>query len=246
MFNFREFGKLFNYKWLNIFDLTTPAGNESELPVGTYKNIMSGSIFKIVSDILLFVASFILCDIAINATSRLFTGINLYGINDHMSIINYILPIISVLALVYVIAMGKYKQNPVFHFSYGLYTVINFIYLILMMIKCYGAFLIDGLSGIIMVIAIILGFMGNLFILIGCIDFCIKAKDEYREAHKEVERTDIKTSTIGIDDVALHAAPNPQESIPSEPVVVPTQAQPVQVVTKTVVVTQQPENKEDL
>ena len=246
MFNFKEFSKLIKYKWLNIFDLTTPAGNESLLPDNSFKNIISGSVFKIVSDILLFVASFILCNIVINSTEKLFTGINIYGINDHVSIVNYILPIVSILALVYTLAMGKYKQNPIFQFSYGFYTVINFLYLLFMMIKCHGAFTISTISGILMIFAIIFGIIGNIFILIGCIDFCIKAKDEYREAHKEVVRTDIKTSTIGVDDVALHAAPTPQDGVPQQPVVVPTQAQPVQVVTKTVVVTQSNENKEDL
>ena len=245
MFNFLEFKKLIKYKWLNIFDLTTPAGNESVLPDGVYKDIVSGSIFKVLSDILLFIASFILCNIAINSTEKLFKGVNIYGITDSIPIMHYILPIVSILALVYILAIGKYKQNPIFHFSYGFYTFINIIYIIFMMIRCRGAFMVDTLSGVIMVVAIILGIIGNIFIIIGCIDFCIKAKDEYREAHKEVVRTDIKTSTIGIDDVSLHTGNNNEQAVNQQPVVVPTQAQPVQVVTRTVVTTQDSVNKED-
>ncbi len=190
MFKFNDIKKLFTYNWGNVFQNLIPKSNNIVMEKDEYKNLNNGSILRIISVILSEIA---IIGIAVYTIVKAYSWI--YG----KEILNYaikisltnnigryiveiiIASIVPIAILVYNNVMKNKNQNgwPIFvilcltglHILYSIYAIVTY----------FIAFIVNPLFAILGIISIVLAFLANVHIIVGCIDFLNRGVTLYKK-----------------------------------------------------------------
>lgn len=181
MFDFNNIKKLFNYDFKNIIERTVPKDNKEKVDDKTTKDIISGAILKCGAEFLLTIVSILIVVIISNLASELFKSLDMFGITDNLSINVSTTGMISIAILIYAIIMKDKEQTSLLHFIVLIYCIVNSVSSLFGIIPWLISMIINPFIGIIGVIATLVNLLGNIFVIVGCLDFCCKTKSAYEK-----------------------------------------------------------------
>lgn len=205
MFDINSIKKLFSYDYKDLFERISPKDNKELMDQKMYEDIVSGAILKIGSSIIGAVATVLLALTIAGLTTELFGGVNYFGISDHISFTNFVPITLPLAILIYVIAMKEKEQSSLLPFVVLVLTAIDTLTSLFRLITWMAAVFINPFSAMFGFSSVVVNVAGNLFVLVGCLDFCLKTKKAYMDAQRVTKKnTGIKTSTIHVEDISLH------------------------------------------
>ena len=188
MFNFKNVAKLFSYKWGEVIKKLLPKGNNTTMDETECKNIRNGSILRIIGVVFSKVA---IVGTAIQIVVKTYKW--LYG----SSILNYaidvalkenlgkwiietiIAAIIPIAILVYTMIMKNKKQNGWPIFIILIISTLHTLYYVYRVVIWFTYITISPIFAIVGILSVLFAFLGNVHIVVGCIDFLVKQYDEY-------------------------------------------------------------------
>ena len=183
MFNFDNIKKLFSYNWNNLIKNIVPKGNISgTIEEKAYKDINNGAIVRIISVAFSKIATIGLAVwIVVKAYKAVYgSEIINYAISSVLSEHSgeYIVDIISaaiipIAILIYNLVMKNKKQSYWVYFIVLIYALIQTVYSIFGIFGWLGSLLVSPVFALIGIVSILLNFLGNVHIAVGCIDFCM-------------------------------------------------------------------------
>lgn len=202
MFNFNNLKRLTKYDYSNIVNDSIPkAGKKAILSKELFDDILSGAILLLGGCALKTLSDFMFAIfIAINNLD-LFNGINLFGLATNLNF-SIAFPLFIPIAVIIYNYIFKDKEQ---------YVISQYIIMLILLLLSIGEIfsiityivttVIYPLAGLFGIISILVSLVGNLFIILACLDFCLENKEKKTETKKNEK---IKLKTISKDEVSLH------------------------------------------
>ena len=185
---FNNVKKLFSYNWSSLFKNIVPKGNKSLINDESYKNINRGAILKIVANVVSQIAVIsIAIVLVVKAYKWLYGGEILgYAIKSVLSenAVSYLVDILvaSILPIGIIIfnsVMKKKQQNTWPYFIVAIFMALNVLYSLWGIIGWVTNIIVNPIFGLIGLATIFITFLGNVDIIVGCVDFCLQSVNEF-------------------------------------------------------------------
>lgn len=205
LFNFSNIKKLFRYDWSSIIEEILPKDTKEAIDKESYDNIFYGGVLKVVADILAIIFSICMVYVIDTLDPARISGLRTLGLNNDISITAFIPIIITLIIFTYNSAIGYQKQKTTFHFAFIWMIFISTIFSLVKLVSYVATLFISPLYALLGFISLFLSLLGNVHVIIGCIDFCKRVTKNYIVAHTVAPvQSAITTTRIDIDDVSDH------------------------------------------
>ncbi len=207
LFNFSNVKRLFSYDWSNIIDETLPKDSKESIDKRSYDNIFYGGALKIIADLLAII--FLICMISvidtINPTS--IRSLKTWGLSNEIGFTAFVPIIITLIVFTYNSAIGYKPQKTMVHFAFIWLIFLSSIFSIVKVITYIATLFLSPLCALLGFVSLFLSLLGNVHVMVGCIDFCRRVTRNYVVAHTVTPvQSAITTTRIGVDDVSDHSS----------------------------------------
>ena len=230
MFNFENIKKIFNYKG-ETYKNIVPQDNKNVLDEDSYKNILNGSILRIITTV---VGQIILIAIAVVVFTKTYSwlyGSNIvsYAISETLKsgLLGYIFTIIllsavPIASIIFIHVTKKQEQTTWPYFILLILVGLETIYSLYRTITYFVWMFSSPILSLLGLACVFFALLANVHVAVGCIDFCYN--------------TNKKTSQV-------NSTTNQQTSVQSQ-ITQTNNVEPIQVTTTTPNETPQPVNNE--
>lgn len=221
LFNFGNIKKIFKYSWGSIIDETLPKDIKEGIDKESYDNIFYGGILKVIADILAIIFSICMVYVIDALDPARISGLKTLGLNNDVSITVFVPIVITLIIFTYNSAIGFQKQKTTFHFAFIWLVLLSIIFSLVKLVSYIATLFISPLYAILGFISFFLSLLGDVHVIVGCVDFCKRVNHDYVVAHTVVPvQGPITTTRISVDDVSDHnsktcpycAAQNPKDA----------------------------------
>ncbi len=198
---FENVKKLFQYDWNKIIENTVPDQSETTMKKSEYDAIMEGCFLEFGAFILRLCFSIGVITILTNRVLSPFFNTQALGLKSHIHVGQFSSIALFVGLFIYAHLMKEKKQKSIVYFVIAWILLVDTIKTLVGIITLVASCFLHPLLGVTGLCATILGLLGNAYILVGCIDFCMQCKKQKKEQVKEEK---IKTKPIKVEDISLH------------------------------------------
>ena len=205
LFNFGNVKKFFKYQWGSIIEDTLPKDSKEVIDQESYNNIFYGGVLRIVANLLAILFAIGMVYVIDSLDPTRISGLRTLGLKNDVGVTAFLPIIISVIIFTYNSAIGFQPQKSIFHFGFVWLIFIDTIFSLISLISYIASLFIAPMYALLGFVSFLLGLLGNVHIMVGCIDFCKRVTKNYIVAHTVAPvQSAITTTRINVDDVSDH------------------------------------------
>lgn len=202
---FENVKKLLEYDWNKIIENTVPENEEVKMRKSEYDAIMMGCILQFGAFVLRLIFSLGVVFFLTKRVLSPFFNTQAVGLKSQIGIGQFSSIALFIGLFLYVHLMKEKKQKSIGYFIVSWILLVDTIKSLVGVITLVASCFLHPILGIIGFLSTLLALLGNVNILVGCIDFCMHCKKDKQE-HAEEKQT-IKTKPIDVNDVSFHESP---------------------------------------